>query len=72
MPGKYRGKINPVEDYLKQHKGTIYSVRSMKRELGLSSRKLIYFANQSKHIRHADPREVGSNRKTFNIYTYQE
>ena len=72
MPGKFRGEVNPVEEYLKQHKGVIYSVRTMKRELGLSSRKLVYFANQSKNIRLADPLEVGSNRKAFNIYTYQE
>tara|TARA_Y100000389_G_C17340306_1_gene452942 strand:- start:708 stop:926 length:219 start_codon:yes stop_codon:yes gene_type:complete len=72
MPGKFYGEINPLEQYLKNREGIIYSVRSMKKELGLSSRKLVYFANQSKHIRQADPIEVGSNKKKFNIYTYQE
>lgn len=72
MPGKFRGDVNPVEEYLKDHKGTIFSVRTMKRSLELSSRKLIYYANNSDHIRQADPLEVGSNRKEFNIYCYQE
>ena len=69
MVGKYRG-TNLVEEYLKNNKGTIYSVRSMKRELNMSARKIIYFAHQSENIRQADPLEVGSNRKEFNIYTY--
>ena len=72
MPRKFRGEINPVEEYLKEHKGTIYSVRSMKRSLELSSRKIIYYSHQSNNIRQADPLEVGSNRKEFNIYCYKE
>lgn len=63
--------INPVRDYLEQHKHLKLSTSSIANSLNLKRNKVNFFAKNSNHIRQIQPHEVGCYKYNINVFTYQ-
>ena len=66
---------NPVENYLREHQGVVFSRNKLKKRLGLTKPHINFFiklAVQSEKIRRVDPQEVGcyKHNGALAIYTY--
>ena len=67
-----RSKVNEVEDYLRENKGKVLSIRTIKYRLGLKRRRVIYLIHKSKNIKNVAPLEVGSRCAFLHVYRYEE
>ena len=62
--------FNEVEDYLKKNKNKKLSLKTIYRDLKIKRKKAIWLIHQSNNIVKVKPREVGSNKFTMHVYTY--
>jgi hypothetical protein len=62
--------INEVEEYLKNNAEKKLSIKTIRRELNMKSRKVFYLLNHSSNIRQITPIEVGSNKYKIHVYCY--
>ena len=67
-----RSKVNEVEDYLRENKGKMLSIKTIKHRLGLKRRRVIYLIHKSKNIKNVAPLDVGSRRAFLHVYRYEE
>ena len=61
---------NPVESFLKNNTGRIYSRKTLATKLNISKSYLWFLISNSNHIRTAHPTEIGSGKHYQSIYTY--
>ena len=67
-----RSNVNEVEDYLRENKGKMLSIRTIKYRLGLKRRRVIYLIHKSKNIKNVAPLDVGSRSSFLHVYTFNE
>ena len=64
--------INEVEDYLKENKEKILSLRKIVKALKIKRKKAIWLIHQSQRIEKVNPLYVGSNKTFMHIYKYKQ
>ena len=57
-----------IEDFLKKRPNTIYSLRTISRNVGIKKRKVLYFINNNKYIIKCDSYDVGSSKRGLKLY----
>ena len=57
-----------IEDFLKQRPGTVYSLRTIARNIGTKRRKVSYCINNNSNIIRCDSYEVGSSKGNLRLY----
>ena len=57
-----------IEDFLKKRPNTIYSLRTISRNVGIKRRKLLYYINNNKDIIKCDSYDVGSSKRYLQLY----
>ena len=57
-----------IEDFLKKRPNTIYSLRTISRNVGIKKRKVIYYINNNKDIIKCDSYHVGSSKTGLKLY----
>ena len=61
-----------VETFLKERPNTIYSLKTITRNVKGKKRHVLYVLTNSKHIRKCKPPEVGNYKDKLNIFTFHE
>ena len=64
-------KSNVVEDFLRDNKNTMYSVRTLSRKLNVNTKYVYMMLVNSSNVRKCDPIEVGSGKQQVNVFTWQ-
>ncbi len=57
-----------IEIFLKKRPNTIYSLRTISRNVGIKKRKLLYYVNNNKDIIKCDSYDVGSGKRGLQLY----
>jgi len=57
-----------IEDFLKKRPNTIYSLRTISRNVGIKKRKVLYYVNNNKDIIKCDSYDVGSSKRGLQLY----
>ena len=57
-----------IEDFLKKRPNTIYSLRTISRNVGIKKRKVFYYINNNKDIIKCDSYDVGSSKRNLQLY----
>tara|TARA_Y100000768_G_C23711988_1_gene556197 strand:+ start:103 stop:333 length:231 start_codon:yes stop_codon:yes gene_type:complete len=68
MPKSKKNIENHVEDYMMENKGINLSVKSISKRMNIKKKEVLFFINRSNIIEKVDPLEVGSKKKTLNVY----
>jgi hypothetical protein len=63
-------KENPVENYLRTNCGKKLSIKTIKKNLDIKYKAVIFYAKNSKNIRTVAPYEVGSGKKFQHLYEF--
>tara|TARA_Y100000992_G_C21210341_1_gene465118 strand:+ start:558 stop:809 length:252 start_codon:yes stop_codon:yes gene_type:complete len=61
---------NPVREYLKENSSKKLSVKTLRNNLSIKKRKVLFYCQNSKYIRQVAPREVGSYKYSLDVFTY--
>ena len=64
-------KSNVVEDFLRDNKNTMYSVRTLSRKLNVNTKYVYMMLVNSSNVRKCDPIEVGSGKQRVNVFTWE-
>ena len=64
-------KSNVVEDFLRDNKNTMYSVRTLSRKLNVNTKYVYMMLVNSSNVRKCDPIEVGYGKQKVNVFTWQ-
>ena len=64
-------KSNIVEDFLRDNKNIMYSVRTLSRKLNVNIKYAYMMLVNSPNVRKCDPNEVGSGKRHVNVFTWE-
>ena len=57
-----------IEDFLKKRPNTIYSLRTISRNVRIKKRKVLYYINNNKDIIKCESYDVGSSKRGLKLY----
>ena len=63
---------NPVENFMKENAGKNLSIKTIKKNIPLKYRALIFYIKNTKNIILVNPCEVGSGKKFLHLYRYEK